>query len=179
MSLAEGAPQDELANYDQPINIPAYPENYTGYIDELNPELLAGLGKLMRYLNPDYGGEPIPAEALQAQLEQPARQQIIAIREGYLAGTASVSVGWELYAGQFVQLGAVVVHPAFRGVQDDNGMAVIDHILNQVDAFARRNDAGQVLFEVDPANTRARHAYERWGAERVDTAFYVRQVPSE
>lgn len=168
---------DQENDITQPAEIPTYPENYTGYVTTITPDLLAGLGGLMHDLNPDYDGSPIAEEALRPQVEEPTLAQVIAIRDGCLAGTASLSLGRELYAGQYVQLGSVVVHPDYRGKKDEDGRAVIDHILEKADDFARGHQARLIMFEVDPANIRAQRAYERWGAEKIGTTFYARHVP--
>jgi GNAT superfamily N-acetyltransferase len=127
----------------------------------------AELGKLMSFLSDRFNGDPIKQELLEAIINSPLHDQLVARVDGHIVGAATVSIGMGVAAGMLGHLEDFVTDPGVR--RQGVGSAVWQAVITWCE-----ERGVNLYFTSRPHRTAAHDFYLAYGAViKNTTVFYV------
>lgn len=138
-------------------------EDYTGPVEEYTEEMAAGIGALMPYLDERSEGLAMDRELLEAMVESPAHDQLVAVRHNLVVGAAAMSLTFGPFEGRAIRLGDFVVHPEARG-HEERGRRVAQDLWDTMIRWGQARRATNLNFESEEWRTAAHRFYKRNGA---------------
>lgn len=139
-------------------------------LDEYSDEMAAAIGRLMPFLSENASEEPIPEERLRAIIDSPDREQLLAVLEGKVVGSAvlDIIVG---DLGETAWLEDFVTDPEVRGKGVGHQMW-----LEMLD-WCREHGLGLMDFQSRYSRDDAHAFYRDHGARIRDTAAFRMRIP--
>lgn len=139
-------------------------------LGEYSDEMAAAIGRLMPFLSENASDEPIPEERLRAIIDSPDREQLLAILEGRVVGSAvlNIIVGNK---GDKAWLEDFVTDPEMRG------QGVGHRLWLEMLDWCREHGINQMEFTSRHQRQDAHAFYEEHGAEIRDTATFRVKIP--
>lgn len=138
-------------------------------VDHYSPEIAAGIGLLMPDLSSARGPQPVSRQHLEAQVQSPLHDQLIAEQAGRIVGAAAISlVLGALEDNTKVQLEDFVV----SSDESVRGMGVGFALWSSVVDWAQERGARKLSFTSHSSRVAAHAFYLRQGAVTRDTTSF-------
>lgn len=132
------------------------------------PEAAADLGLLMHELDANFSSDPVPQATLEAIIESPTREQIVATYSGEPAPrvVGALTLTEVVEPGiKYGFLGGVVVDPSMRGFGIGRMMMAV------VDEWCEDRGLASLELVTETYRPAAIALYKKWGAEKVGEAM--------
>lgn len=133
---------------------------------QYSEEDAAGIGRLLPFLSPKFNGDPIPRELLEAIIQSPLHDQIVAKIDSKIVGVASLSMVMGVGSGRKGWIEDFVTDEEIRG----QGIGEI--IWSEIILWCKQNDISLFTFTSNPSREEAHRFYDTKGAEIYETDFF-------
>ena len=137
----------------------AAPELQIVRLTEYQPEIAAGIGRLLVQLDPSFSSEPVPEEVLGPIIDSPDHDQFVALLDSQVVGAASMSVVRGAGFNKRGQLEDFVVDQEMRG------QGIGRTIWNSLVSWCEKKDLPGFYLQTETFRPEAIAFYEKVGAE--------------
>lgn len=134
-------------------------------VKDYSPEIAAGIGRLMPFLNEKFSDQPMAEELLKRIIESPNHLQLVARIDGIVVGSATLSIILGPGVDKEGYLSDFVTDPEYRG--RGVGGKIWEEIMN----WCREQEIG-LAFTSNPKRQDAHRFYLDHGAKVRDTTVF-------